>query len=167
MLLLMLFLPFLDKNWLFPKFFLFTGRADYLVGIKALLLVTLCLLTLFGYKQIEILPILFLVALPEEWFFRAYFQPGLSKVVAAYSSTKYSNAKVQLPAAFSAHAANIATSVFFMLLHVPAQGLRGLLVFFPSLLFGYVYQKTNDLILVVLLHAVSNVIYLGFLYRFF
>ncbi len=56
--------------------------------------------------------------------------------------------------------ANVVSSLLFTLLHIPLQGGVGLLVFFPSLLFGYVYQRSRNLIVVVLLHALANLFFI-------
>ncbi len=38
-----------------------------------------------------------------------------------------------------------------------------LLVFLPSLFYGWLYQRTRDLPLLVLVHALSNLVYVMFL----
>lgn len=162
MLLLMLFLPFIDNRWLVPDFNLYKPGATYVNALKALLAILLLVLMSHAYVDaVLVLTTLILVALPEEWFFRAYFQQIVTSRIIELLS-----AKGQVSRLYPLHAANVITSVFFALLHLPIQGVRGGLVFFPSLLFGFVYQKTNDLVLLVLLHAVSNILYLIVLNEF-
>ncbi len=139
---LMLFLPFFDRGWYCPK--VSFSRFQ-------LLLWSLCLLgasgiILFNPAMLGIaLTTLLLTALPEEWFFRGYFMSRLEQ------------------AGFNSLYANLSTSTLFALLHVPTQGLLGLSVFFPSLIFGWVYQRSRDLILVILLHALSNIIFFAYI----
>ncbi|VAX09671.1 hypothetical protein MNBD_GAMMA25-2407 [hydrothermal vent metagenome] len=139
---LMLFLPLLDRNGLLPEF-IFTR-------IK-LLLWGLCLLSasgiiLFNPAMLGMaLATLILTALPEEWFFRGYFMSRLEQ------------------SGFNSLYANLGTSILFALLHLPTQGLFGLGVFFPSLFFGWVYQRSRDLVLVILLHALSNIFFFAYI----
>lgn len=107
----------------------------------------------FGLKNpwnasLLFLPILYLLypinflslslqAFAEELFFRAYLM------------RRYSNLFV---------------SLLFTLPHVILYtDLWSILTFFPSLFYGFVYQKTGSLAFVSLLHLVSNVLWLGFL----
>lgn len=86
-----------------------------------------------------------LAAIPEEWFFRAYLLRVLGFGVAA----------------------NLVTSLLFSAGHAAAFGWEiGLLVFPASWFYGWVYQRTGDWILVVLLHAVSNLLYVTFFREF-
>ena len=74
-----------------------------------------------------------LSAFAEELFFRAYLMK------------RYSNLKV---------------SLMFVIPHfILNPGILSLLTFFPSLLFGFAYQKTKSLAFVSLLHLVSNLVY--------
>lgn len=139
---LLFFLPLLDKQWALNCFNVFNGRV-YLWGGVICCFIALLLLN-EGYELIALNIILF-TALPEEWFFRGYFLQRLEL---------FSN-KMWLT--------NGISSIFFAILHVPAQGWSGLLVFVPSLLFGWLYQLYRDLVLVILLHALFNVIYLLYL----
>ena len=136
---LLLALPFLDRNWKFPISNIVQSNVK---NWSVLLLVALVIL-FFNVRQSEILllSILF-VALPEEWFFRAYCLGRLSIL--------FNNALL----------ANFVTSILFAVLHLPIQGLFGLTVFFPSLFFGWLYQKTNDFILVVSTHILFNIVYI-------
>ena len=88
---------------------------------------------------------LFFAAVPEEWFFRAYLMPALGAGIKA----------------------NIVTSIAFSMLHLVTQGsTTAMLVFLPSLFYGWLYQKTNDLVAVILLHALSNIVYVAFLHDY-
>ncbi|PLX67647.1 MAG: hypothetical protein C0602_09840 [Denitrovibrio sp.] len=53
---------------------------------------------------------------------------------------------------------NIFTSLVFLLVHIPFWGVsHSLLVFFPSIAFGFIYDKTGKLVYPIFLHAVYNV----------
>ena len=96
------------------------------------------------------LSIVLFTALPEEWFFRRYFMQSVEALILKYfSSSPCHNALI----------ANITTSLIFSLNHIPTQGLTGLLIIFPSLLLGWLYQKYQSLTLVILLHALMNSIF--------
>jgi membrane protease YdiL (CAAX protease family) len=74
-----------------------------------------------------------LSAFAEELFFRAYLMK------------RFSNLKV---------------SLMFVIPHLILNpGILSLLTFFPSLLFGFAYQKTRSLAFVSLLHLISNLVY--------
>lgn len=74
-----------------------------------------------------------LSAFAEEIFFRAYLMK------------RFSNLKV---------------SLMFVIPHlILYPGILSLLTFFPSLFFGFAYQKTMSLAFVSLLHLVSNLVY--------
>ena len=74
-----------------------------------------------------------LSAFAEELFFRAYLMK------------RFSNLKV---------------SLMFVIPHfILNPGILSLLTFFPSLLFGFAYQKTRSLAFVSYLHLVSNLVY--------
>ncbi len=84
-------------------------------------------------------------ALPEEWFFRAYFMIRLGDGILA----------------------NTWASVLFALIHGLARDwTTAILVFAPSLLYGWLYQRTRDLPLLILAHALSNLVYALFLADF-
>jgi len=135
---LMLFLPILDRDWHLttPLSYKFK-RASLYVCVGSLLILT----TLNTDYAIIALSTIFLTALPEEWFFRGYFMTQINK------------------AGLGPHQSNLITSLLFTLLHLPTQGLIGLSVFLPSLIYGFIYQKTNDIIFIILLHALSNLIF--------
>jgi membrane protease YdiL (CAAX protease family) len=74
-----------------------------------------------------------LSAFAEELFFRAYLMKRYS---------------------------NLSVSLMFVIPHfILYPGILSLLTFFPSLLFGFAYQKTKSLAFVSLLHLVSNLVY--------
>ncbi len=142
---LMLFLPLLDRNWHSPKIlyrrFNLIAWGLCLLSASSILLFNLAMLPLA-------LTTLLLTALPEEWFFRAYFMSRLEQN------------------GFNPLYANLGASSLFALLHIPTQGLFGLSVFFPSLFFGWVYQRNRDLVLVILLHALSNIVFVVYLVKY-
>jgi uncharacterized protein len=144
---LLLLLPLLDRAWRVPDIASQKKQFHFVLAV-------LCLYGLITVLHLEsaytAISILFLVALPEEWFFRAYF---MSRLESFFSNIKYLPIKADW-------LANITTSVFFALTHIPTQGWFGLSVFFPSLFFGWIYQKQKNLILVILLHALSNLIFI-------
>lgn len=93
---------------------------------------------------------IFLVGLPEEFFYRGYLQRELERV---WTTSWFRFIGVSIGPAF------ITASLLFALGHlalVPA-GYR-LAVFFPSLLFGWLYKKTDSIAGGMLLHGLSNVL---------
>ncbi len=136
---LLLFLPLLDRGWQCDCLRAFKYQQSIWLFIAAGFVI---LLGLHNDYLLTTLSIIFLTALPEEWFFRGYFMQRLQD----FGSRPW--------------LANVVSSLLFMLLHIPSQGGVGLLVFFPSLLFGYVYQYSRNLIVVVLLHALANLFFI-------
>jgi len=132
--LFMLFFPFVDSAWQKPDLSL--NKVTFSVYLVFLLILILVVFNLQKW-QLIVSSLLF-AALPEEWFFRSYLLLRINQLLN----------KPWL--------ANILTSIVFSLLHLPTQGWFGLSVFFPSLVFGWFYQKTNNLLLVIGLHALSN-----------
>jgi len=140
LLLVLLFgLPMLDREWKCNGFGSFNKAPLIWLALSALFVV---MILFTNIKIMFVLSVLLFTALPEEWFFRSYFLQRL----ALFKTNAVS--------------ANIICSCFFALLHLPAQGGVGLLTFFPSLLFGYVYQNTQNLLLVVGLHALANMFFM-------
>jgi membrane protease YdiL (CAAX protease family) len=129
----MLFLPLLDRHWTPPSFI---HRAPNIISWTLLVLAGAMMLAvrpdLIGFAMAS----LALAALPEEWFFRSYLMMRLGGDLRA----------------------NILSSLIFAFAHVLAFGTPAAMVFFPSLLFGWVYWRTRDLVLVVLLHTVANLV---------
>lgn len=136
---LMLGWPLLDRRWQPPPFFQGTANRSVWVSLIA---VTSALL-IWQPEQVPFAASTLLsAALPEEWFFRAYFMPSIG----------------------SGLRANAITSIAFSLVHGLARDpIAGVLVFFPSLFFGWFYQRTHDLPLLVLVHAMSNLVFMMFL----
>jgi len=132
---LMLFLPLLDRGWhpttpLVPRRFLHISLGLVVAAIALLMWRP-------SFHSYAITTLL-LAAIPEEWFFRGYFMTRLG------GDTR----------------ANLISSVFFSLMHGLTRGwLIASQVFLPSLLFGWVFQRSRDLPLVILLHAFSNLMY--------
>jgi len=139
--LLMLFFPFVDSKWKKPDLSL--RKISISVCLVYILIIILLVLNLEKWQLI--ISSLLLAALPEEWFFRGYFLVRIKQILK------------------SSWQANTLTSLAFSLLHLPTQGWFGLSVFFPSLLFGWLYLKTNNLFLVIGIHALSNTIFLLYL----
>lgn len=142
LLILLLLLPFIDSQWQIPDFRRYENQWLY----TSILLSLLCFLVFLQPDYIEtIIFVLLFTAIPEEWFFRGYFMQRLEVLSLARWE------------------ANVITSLLFALLHFPTQGWQGLSVFFPSLIFGWLYQRNRDLVLVILLHTFFNGIYIIYL----
>lgn len=81
------------------------------------------------------------VSFPEEFFFRGFLQDSLGK---DYKSV-------------------VLTSLLFALAHLPKAIFTGdwlsLLSFFPSLIMGWLYMRTNNIIPGVIFHFLANLIY--------
>jgi len=90
--------------------------------------------------------VIFLIAAPvcEEMFFRGFIQRVMKNRVKA--------------ALYGVSAANVITSVLFALTHVYAWGgVHSALVFVPSLVFGWLMDRTDRLVWPILLHALYNI----------
>ena len=142
----MLFLPLFDKHWQLVS----TNIRKYRITILSLCCFAIWVLVGINpdYANAALMTLL-TAALPEEWFFRGYFMMRIERV------------------GLRPYQANIITSLFFALLHLPTQGLFGLSVFVPSLIYGYIYQRSRDIVLVVLLHAISNIVFFVYIQNFF
>ena len=134
---LMLLLPYVDGCWRLPCLQLSKSRAEAVsIGMLVVSFAVLLVLEpgLLDYFIVMVLT----AAFPEEWFFRAYL---LSRVGSTWK-------------------ANVVVSIVFSAMHIPASGVVfSSLVFFPSLAFGWVYLRYRNIYLVILLHAVSNLVY--------
>jgi membrane protease YdiL (CAAX protease family) len=136
---LMLFLPLLDRRWRPPAL---PRGARHVAAWACLLLAIGGLLLWQPRHAVFTMSTLLLAALPEEWFFRAYFMTRLGN---------------GLPA-------NLAASGLFSLLHALTRDWpTALLVFIPSLFYGWLYQRTRDLPLLILVHGLSNLFFAMFL----
>ncbi len=95
---------------------------------------------------------LLLAALPEELFFRGYF---MTMIAATRIGARTLGTGV---------AANVCASMLFALVHGLSRswGVAGMVIV-PSLIFGWTYQRTRDLPLVILIHALSNLVFVMFL----
>ncbi len=144
----MLFFPLLDRHWRAPD--LPRQPVNYAAWLGLLLVATSLLL--WHPQHLEFaLSTLLTAALPEEWFFRAYFMTRLQE-------TRWKGR----------WGTNIVTTLVFGFLHGLTRGwLVGLSVLLPSLVYGWLYQRTRDVPLMVLLHALSNLIFVMFLSRYF
>ena len=132
---LFLTLPFFDFLWHLPRN---TFEKKFLI-YWAVIAVVISVLLFQNMEVIDLFIMMVLVAaLPEEWFFRVYLQKRLGNSVAAV----------------------LVVSLMFSLMHfITRGGIVAWLVFIPSVIFGWVYKSTGNLILVVILHALSNLVY--------
>jgi len=134
----MLFWPLADRHWQAPVIV----RHRKNIAAWAILVVAIGAFLAWQPRYLGFaVSTLLLAALPEEWFFRAYFMMRLG----------------------TGWRANVFTSLVFALLHGLTWGPTAVLVFFPSLLFGWLYQRTRDLVLLVLVHTLSNLFFVLFL----
>jgi membrane protease YdiL (CAAX protease family) len=134
----MLFLPLADNGWTLPA-----APRDWRHVIAWTSLATISTgLLLWQPAHLEFaLATLLLAALPEEWFFRAYFMMRLGE----------------------GWRANLITSLFFSITHgFSHQWATAVLVLIPSLFYGWLYQRTRDLPLLILVHGLSNLLYVLF-----
>lgn len=138
----MLFLPLTDRRWRLPT--LPRTRPHHLAWV-GLLIIGLALLAWQPSAAPFAMMTLLTAAVPEEWFFRAYFMTRLGH----------------------GWRANLVASLLFSLLHGLTQGWPAAVrVFLPSLFFGWLYQRTLDLPLLILAHTLSNLIFVIFLAQF-
>ena len=121
-------------------------------GLSLALLLTAAALLIWQPQHLSYaLTTLLTAALPEEWFFRAYFMTRLQE-------TRWGRS----------WRANLVTTLLFGVLHALTRGwLVGLMVLGPSLVYGWLYQRTRDLPLIVLLHTLSNLFFVMFISRYF
>lgn len=138
----MLFLPLADRHWALPN----PPRDTRHVIVWACLTLTGVGLLLWQTKYLSFaLSTLLLAAVPEEWFFRAYFMARLG----------------------IGWRANLIASLLFSLLHgFTRDWPTALLVYPASLFYGWLYQRTRDLPLLILAHTLSNLVYVLFLADF-
>lgn len=128
---------FFDHLWFLPFFILLLPLyflESQRFGLKNVWnltgLVILPLLLTMDYRYIASV---FMLAFVEELFFRAYMM-------------KYHT--------------NLVVSLLFVIPHfIVYTDIHSLLVFFPSLLFGYIYEKSNSLVFVTVVHGIFNIIY--------
>ena len=138
---LMLFLPLLDRGWKLPSLPSHRGNLIAIMGVAVAMGGLLIWQPSFWLYTVTAL---FLTALPEEWFFRAYFMTRLG----------------------TGWRANLIAALLFSILHgLTRDWATALLVLVPSLFYGWLYQRSRDLTLLVLVHALSNLIFVMFLER--
>jgi len=141
---LMLCYPLLDRHWKTPRLPP-RGMCSIMAWLGVALAMAL-LVTLHPERARFALATLLLAALPEEWFFRAYFMDRIG----------------------GGWRANVISSLLFSLLHGLVRGPEvALLVFLPSLFYGRLYQETRDLPLLILTHALSNLVFVIYLAQWF
>ena len=133
--LLMLLAPLFDKKWRLVYDF---NRSTLVVYALFLLLCAL-VVSVYSVDRETIINQLMFVAIPEEVFFRSYLMRVWGMNVKA----------------------NLLSSILFALLHAITRGwVIGIAVFIPSLLFGAIYKKYNDVLIVVFVHFLSNMFFL-------
>ncbi len=138
----MLVLPLFDNNWRLPTGKL--NRVSVFTWLLASLIIIIILLLEQNVLNMFLITTVF-IAIPEEWFFRAYLMKRAGDGIKA----------------------NIIASMAFSAIHILSSNwIHSLLVFFPSLLFGWVYQKTKDIFVVIILHVVSNIVYIVYLKKY-
>ncbi len=134
----MLLAPLLDKSAPSHSHTLFNARYMHLY-------IVLCSLTAAasvygGFGLYTVSNNLLTAALPEEYFFRVY-------LLGAYGLN---------------YIGNIVSSCIFSLLHVITRDwLTGAAVLMPSLVYGYIYIRYRDLLLLVLAHLASNIVFMN------
>lgn len=130
----MLFFPLADIHWKPPRLFV---SARERVAFFALASASLGLLAFFPFATGYAVRTLFFAAWPEEWFFRAYLLAPVA-------------GRNRWPA-------NLLVSVLFAVSHwLVRHELSALLVFFPSMAFGWLYLRTRSLVLVIAAHVLAN-----------
>ncbi len=103
------------------------------------------LLVISGLKNIPLEVNFFLYPILEEIFFRGFL----------FKEVKIKNI----------HIKNVFISLLFALAHFLLFGdIFKLTVFFPSLIFGYLYIYSNSLIAPIIFHIASNIFFISFLY---
>jgi len=139
---LMLLLPLIDNNHDAAKFVFVKTN---IVLLFVLLMIIFVVIFLKENLLIFFMTTLVFTALPEEWFFRIYLMQRIGRGLEA----------------------NVIASVLFSALHAITFGwLYSFLVFLPSLVFGWVYQRQQNFVILVLLHAVSNLVYVAYLSQY-
>jgi len=104
---------------------------------------------------------LFLVALPEEFFFRGYLQTILSLRIA--KTFRF----LGIPSLTMSYAVPMSAFLFAFSHSFITFRWWHFAIFFPALAFGWLREKTNGLVAPILFHALSNLIVnsIGNLYR--
>jgi hypothetical protein len=119
---------------------------DFLLGLIVSLIIVAPYYIIFGgtMTTITVYAVLFQllgVSLPEEFFFRGFLQDSIGRNFRAV----------------------LLVSLLFTVAHVPKALLLGdwmsLLTFFPSLVMGWLYMKTNNILPGTLFHFLANMAY--------
>jgi membrane protease YdiL (CAAX protease family) len=134
-----------------------------------LVLLSVSLHKFFGIPNLSIFFLLFPLAfleirLLDRWIFLWLFYPTaflffdalwlLGMTLSAFAEELFFRA--YLMKRFS----NLSVSLMFVVPHfILYPGILSLLTFFPSLFFGFAYQKTRSLAFVSFLHLISNLVY--------
>lgn len=103
------------------------------------------------------------IAFPEEFFYRGYLQTRIGQALAKWREARGRPAEGKRPWGFSAQ--NALTSLLFAAGHVliPIGGVLVVTrasVFFPSLLFGWLRERTDTIAASVVYHAAANLMVL-------
>jgi len=137
--------PFLLNNGIKLRF----DTRDILTGLKVSFIILLPSLWYLIFRSSQIiLPSLntiafhlFLVSLPEEIYFRGFMQEIIGNNIRGV----------------------VIVSVFFSLIHLPKlifdSDLSSALTFFPSLVMGYLYMRTSNILPSVIFHFTANIIF--------
>lgn len=145
---LLLFLPLIAGSTLNFKL---SKKHFYIFGVVSS--VTIIPYVLFEIYQgkVFILPELSLllfqllvVSVPEETFFRGFIQENIGNNIRGI----------------------LITSLMFSFAHLPVflfdNNIYAILTFFPSLVIGYIYLKTSNIIPCIIFHFLANIIWIGF-----
>lgn len=139
-------------------------RLSYEFGAALFAAPLFCLLytVLFGYEEIDplwifgqpetIFWLILFYPLVEEVVFRGFIQEGIEKKTVIY------------PAIWGISAANVITSILFVMMHLIHHPiLWALLTFFPSMVFGYFKERYQSILPSILLHMFYNLSYFSLL----
>ncbi len=137
----MLFLPLADQHWRPPAL---RPPRRHVLGWLAVVLPAAALLAWRPSYADYTAAVLLTAAVPEEWYFRAYFMTRMGR----------------------GWRANLVASLLFGFMHGLTWGwMAAVLVFIPSLFYGWLYQRSRDLVLLVLVHGLSNLVFMMFLFH--
>lgn len=128
---------FSKKNLLFGLFFSFIFITPYF-------LYEIYLGKIFILPSIsQLLFQLLVISTPEEFFFRGFLQKSIGNNIRGI----------------------IITSAMFSIAHLPAflynQDIYAPLTFFPSLIMGFIYMKTNNTMPCIIFHFFANIVWTG------
>lgn len=105
------------------------------------------------------------IALPEEFFYRGYLQTRLKEILQARKEAKSDGEGAERRRILGISGENLVTSVLFSLGHllIPIGGaivVARASVFFPSLVFGWLRERTDTIAASVVYHAGANLMVL-------